>query len=595
MKKYHFLGNNGIYGRFIDTRMDRSRLRLVTDGIGENHESTHLCPVYYAGSGKGYSGQPEKGDVQYLYFSTKEDRDRYVIGNVDAGSKKMEQLDRQEGDENARAESATESTGAEPSEVKSWSTPGNRRMVLSKGGISFVNSRKGGMNVRSSGIRVWSNGEMTLKSKDIAGEGQKIAADAGDYVWIGSGSSGIAVLPDQIQISAANVYMGSPLSWIHKIDDEESPEALLKKYEDAKASIAPPILTEDSKIITRDGYDDILYSQEMYDFFEENVVGKVPGYERKHDEPYATLFEQWLDETYGRSARGQFWDNIISLDTLQALIGIGGIVFYQLDIANAAIYFLRQKWKESVFSLCSAVIPLAGLKVIKKLAGIGDLAAVLRSDDVVTDLYLIYLADENSMKLLSEISSFSEKTLRSMRYTTSGMGISQDILFKNLLITAKVVDKTGNVVGIIKAGGSNARTFREATQADADLINSLRMKYNAAKKRNVASAKGYIYGERIDLECISGDCTCDNFFNKGNFMPPLPKDYHYIGPVPENICHTEQKIVEYLREQFKHNTYVSGYVEIVSERKFCRNCEALVDMFEKEFPNITVIRVELYK
>ena len=480
-----------VRGSVIDTGMDRSRLRLVTDGIGESPESTHLCPVYYAGSGKGYSGQPEKGDIQYLYFPTGQDKDRYVIGSVDAGTEKMEQSDGQERDENARAASGTESTGTELSEVKSWSTPGNRRMVLSKGGISFVNSRKGGMNVRSSGIRVWSNGEMTLKSKDIAGEGQKIAADAGDYVWIGSGSSGIAVLPDQIQISAANVYMESPLSSMHKTDDEESPEALLKKYEDAKASITPPILTEDGKIITRDGYDDILYSQEMYDFFEKNVVGKVPGYERKHDEPYATLFEQWLDEIYGRSAKGQFWDNIFTIDTLQYLIGIGGIFFYQCDIVNAAIYFLRQRWKESVLSLCSAVIPLAGSKAIKKMAGIGNLEAVLGSDDVVTGLYFRYLADENSMELLSEIGSLSDKTLRSMGYSTSGMGIAEGILYKDLTIMAEVVDSEGSVIGKVTIGESYSDyIFKEVnihgkinTEIDeVDLVNQIIYENKSASK-----------------------------------------------------------------------------------------------------------------
>jgi hypothetical protein len=34
---------------------------------------------------------------------------------------------------------------------------------------------------------------------------------------------------------------------------------------------------------------------------------------------------------------------------------------------------------------------------------------------------------------------------------------------------------------------------------------------------------------------------------------------------------------------------------LVSERAFCDNCCAVVDMFEKEFPNIKIVRVEIKK
>ncbi len=54
-------------------------------------------------------------------------------------------------------------------------------------------------------------------------------------------------------------------------------------------------------------------------------------------------------------------------------------------------------------------------------------------------------------------------------------------------------------------------------------------------------------------------------------------------------------IVEYLREQLKDNTDVFGEIEIISERLYCDNCKALVDMFEKEFLNIKVTYVEVIK
>ena len=75
----------------------------------------------------------------------------------------------------------------------------------------------------------------------------------------------------------------------------------------------------------------------------------------------------------------------------------------------------------------------------------------------------------------------------------------------------------------------------------------------------------------------------------------MPEEYYYRGPIPNFVNHTEQKIVEYLRQKYQSNPNVSGQVEIVSERKYCENCRVLVDLFEKEFPNIKVIRVEINK
>lgn len=162
---------------------------------------------------------------------------------------------------------------------------------------------------------------------------------------------------------------------------------------------------------------------------------------------------------------------------------------------------------------------------------------------------------------------------------------------------ADMLDQGKNANDIEKqmGGGSNNRVFREATEHDADLIKDIKSKYNAGKSRNAASAKGKINGDVIDLECISGKFSHENYFNKGNFEPPLPQDYHYNGPIPEFTNHTEQKIVEYLRTIYKNNPNVSGEIEIISEREFCDNCRVLVDMFEEEFPNIKVIRVEVIK
>ena len=64
---------------------------------------------------------------------------------------------------------------------------------------------------------------MALGAKEIAGGGQKITAEAGDYVWIGSGPSGMVLLPDQIHISAVDgrdwfsVFCSIPLHLVNDI------------------------------------------------------------------------------------------------------------------------------------------------------------------------------------------------------------------------------------------------------------------------------------------------------------------------------------------------------------------------------------------
>jgi len=127
------------------------------------------------------------------------------------------------------------------------------------------------------------------------------------------------------------------------------------------------------------------------------------------------------------------------------------------------------------------------------------------------------------------------------------------------------------------------RLSRTATQADIDLISALRIKYNARATRNIAFAKGNIGGNVIDLETISGEAM------RGNFTPPSTN--YYQGRL-EYQYHTEQNIIEYLRETYKNNPNISGRIEIVSERAYCDNCVDIVDQFQAEFKNIEVIRVE---
>ena len=137
-----WLAGAAVKGTVLGTTLTCSRLALETDGAGEEAESEHIQPVYYAGGGKGYSGQPEKGDTQYLYFPTMREEDRCIIGGADAGKERIDALveaneqerREEEKEERCRTGSGTGTQGSiavagavvaggQP-RFKNWSTPG---------------------------------------------------------------------------------------------------------------------------------------------------------------------------------------------------------------------------------------------------------------------------------------------------------------------------------------------------------------------------------------------------------------------------------------------------------------------------------------
>ena len=155
------------------------------------------------------------------------------------------------------------------------------------------------------------------------------------------------------------------------------------------------------------------------------------------------------------------------------------------------------------------------------MAGIGNLEAVLGSDDVVTGLYFRYLADENSMELLSEIGSLSDKTLRSMGYSTSGMGIAEGILYKDLTITAEVVDSEGSVIGKVKAGGNGNKVMNEASEGGKGTNPSVQINGNSYDINKLLKTQPYTYPENVSLikETIAQ--------NGPNSVPPIVIRVHH--------------------------------------------------------------------
>lgn len=49
--------------------------------------------------------------------------------------------------------------------------------------------------------------------------------------------------------------------------------------------------------------------------------------------------------------------------------------------------------------------------------------------------------------------------------------------------------------------------------------------------------------------------------------------------------------MEYLYKKFKNNKNLKGKIEIVSELKICDNCNDIITRFQKDFPNIEIVKV----
>ena len=406
------LAGAAIPGRVLGTSLTSTMLALDTD-IGEGTvESWHVQPVYYAGGGKGYSGQPEKGDGQYLYFPTMREEDRYILGGADAGEERISSIVDKASSEEKKEELKRKKVPAvgdglaasQPlSKTKSWTTPGNQKLILNGSGVSLSNKKQTRVSVNGSGIHISSSGNLTLETGDILGYGKKIEMNAKEYVWINCEESGILLLPDTVHMKAEEIYIESPQNLPHEIVKEDAVEKILGIYEKSKKSV-PPIYASDGSIIRREGYDDILFSEELFHYFEENVYGKG-DYENPIGQPVLNFYDSWLDETYGKSKLKKFWEHMSTLDGFQDMLNVAGIVFEPADLLNCFIYACRGNGKEAVLSLiCTA--PMIGDLIGKGgkavMGASTDLALKLGKDGkkIVEGLELVYKTSSDGAAFL---------------------------------------------------------------------------------------------------------------------------------------------------------------------------------------------------
>jgi len=235
---------SGAAGRGVVTATSpaMSRLSLNTDGAGEIADLWHVQGLYYTGGGAGYSGSPEKGDTQYLYFPTADEADRYVIGGAGTDYGQIEQTTRsilsglEEEKETAQkgtvaaAARQTALTGGLPSgggtggggksksggqsvtpqsapAVKNWTTPGNQSLSLSGEGLRLATGGGISLSLTGESITVQGKGDMTLESDNLSMGGKAIRMNAKKYIYLCCGSSGIALLPGEAHINGYRVYL----------------------------------------------------------------------------------------------------------------------------------------------------------------------------------------------------------------------------------------------------------------------------------------------------------------------------------------------------------------------------------------------------
>ena len=180
------------------------------------------------------------------------------------------------------------------------------------------------------------------------------------YIWVYSGESGLLLMPDQMQVSAPDLYLCSPQNYIYQVLDEESVEYVLNEYETAKMSV-PPIIASDGSFIRREGYWDVLDDEALFEYFVNNVVDKVPEYTYNDPNyPLATAYEAWLDDVYGRTEMGKFWDYMETLDGIQDALDVIGLVWDGADVINFIISVCRMDWERAGWSFIGA-IPVAGI------------------------------------------------------------------------------------------------------------------------------------------------------------------------------------------------------------------------------------------
>jgi len=210
MEKNRRLQGMAVDGNAVDSRSGKLRMRLRTDCAGEQRESWHEQPTYYAGKGSGYEGSPEPEDVLKLYFPSGDETERYVIAAVDCGNE-------------------------ERPERKSLKTPGGLGSVLDGTGVWLHSKgRRALVKVEPQAIRLRSKGDIYLNAGNISEAAGEITLQAEQYLWLHNGENGILITEDQIQMKDNEIRIFSPHNGKYDLLGADRINRLLSAYEEMR-------------------------------------------------------------------------------------------------------------------------------------------------------------------------------------------------------------------------------------------------------------------------------------------------------------------------------------------------------------------------
>ena len=206
-----------------------------------------------------------------------------------------------------------------------------------------------------------------MKGETINVRGKNVIIESQMYTSIEAEPSAIAVLPSEIHMKASDIKIESPLNQAAVV--EQSPvEEILQEIEEAKKK-ALPLFESDGSSIKREGYDNILDSEELFVYFMENFYGKPGAYENYENQPETdiydrkqpvlTVYEMWLSDVYGKTALEKAADYCATWDGFQMILGGIGFVFPPADLANCIISLGRGHFGDAALDAIGA-IPLIG-------------------------------------------------------------------------------------------------------------------------------------------------------------------------------------------------------------------------------------------
>lgn len=248
-----------------------------------------------------------------------------------------------------------------------------------------------------------------------------------------------------------------------------------------------------------------------------------------------------------------------------------------------------KRWKKGEFPLSDP--PTRFQKVVEKLAELGDnhleqFLADFKGTNGKIDLGVF---DEGMVEAWIILRNFPPNRKNASDLKAIGDFLKINPAVKETIIEQlSIVDKPEKIVNGLTIGV--LRKFRKSNTQDIQKINEIWNYYNpATSNKNVAFSTGDINGSGITLESVSGYGYTGEYGNL--FPPPLPPPHYLVTPIGEG--HTEQKICEFLYSLHRNSPNINGSIEIVSKKEMCLSCLNVIDLFQKDFPNIQVVRVEL--